>query len=124
MGHGRVAARLWMSAFAALVLLAALASQPGIADPAPSRAADGTETIGVLPFGEAPGLSTTQRPVGESFSGIDRSRPIPFAAVVLALGGLLAAALCWRASSNERRRRAFLSPLRLVAGPRAPPLLA
>lgn len=122
MAQRRDAARLWITTLATLLLLAALASRQGLTDLASSQSPDGAEALGVLPFDEGLGLSTSQLSVSEFSRGIERSRPLPFVAGLMALGGLLAVAVCWRSSSRQRRRRDVLSPLRPVAGPRAPPL--
>ena len=122
MGQRRVAARVWLPTLAALLLLAAPASRPGSPALLPAQSGDRAETLGVLPFGEALVLGAVRLSVSEFSRGTERSRPLPDAAGLAALGGLLAAAVCWRSSSRQARRRTDLFPLRSIAGPRAPPL--
>ena len=89
MGQRRVAAPLWLPTLAALLLVAAPASRPGSPALAPAQSGDRAETLGVLPFGEALVLGTVRFSVSE-FRGTERSRHLPDAAELAALGGLLA----------------------------------
>jgi hypothetical protein len=122
MGQRRVAARLWMPTLAVLLLIAAPASRPGSSDLAPTQPGDRAEALGALPFGESLALGASRLSVSEFSRRIERSRALPFAAGLVALGGLLAVAVCWRCLLRKRRSRKVLSPLRRIAGPRAPPL--
>ena len=121
MGQRRVAARLWTLTLAALLLGAAPASRLGSLDLAPSQLSERAEVLGSLPFGEGMVLSSARLFVSES-SGIERSQPLFVASGLVALCTLLAVGVSWRSSLLGRRRWTLLSPLRHLAGPRAPPL--
>jgi hypothetical protein len=121
MGQRRVVARLWMPTLAALLLATAPAvRQRAPSDFAPTQAGAHAETFGVVPFGEALALGTSRFSVSE-FSRIERSRLLPVAGGLVALGGLLAVAIPWRSSLGQRGSRTGLYPVRRIARPRAPP---
>ena len=118
MGPRGVAARLLIPVLAVLLLVAAPAARPG----APTRPGDRAEAFGVLPFGEGLVTSPAWLSTGEISRGIERSRPLPFPLALATLGNLLAAVVCWRPLLKLRGSRRSPSPLRRIAGPRAPPL--
>jgi hypothetical protein len=122
MGQRRVAARLLTQALAVFLLVVAPASRLGSSDLAPNQLGDRAEALEGLPFGEGMVLGTSRLSVGEFSREIERSRPHAAAAGLIALGVLLAAIACRGSSLRGRRGRTLLSPLRRIAGPRAPPL--
>jgi hypothetical protein len=122
MGQRRFAARLWTLALAAFLLVVAPASWLGSLDLAPIQLGDRANALVGLPFGEGMVLGTSRLSIGEFSREIERSRPLTAAAGLISLGVLLAAIACRSSSLRGRRGRTLLSPLRRIAGPRAPPL--
>ena len=122
MGQRRVAAHFWTLALAAFLLVVAPASQVGSFHLAPIQLGDPADALEGLPFGEGIVLGTSRLSIGEFSREIERSRPLTAAAGLIALGVLLAAIACRSSSLRGRRGRTLLSPLRRIAGPRAPPL--
>lgn len=121
MGQRPVAARLWTLILVALLLGAAPASRLGSFDLAPSRLSERAEVLGSLPSGDGMVLDSARLFVSES-PGIERSQPLLGATGLVGLWTLLAIAASWGSSLLGRRRWTLPSPLRHLAGPRAPPL--
>jgi hypothetical protein len=105
----------------AVLVVAALASALKGTSPTSAQVDHGTGTIEVVPFGDVPAVGVSRASFVEPSRGVARSGPL-MAAGLVALGVLAALALRRRASSGNRRDRTELSPLRRVAGLRAPPL--
>jgi hypothetical protein len=122
MGQRRAAARFWTLGLAAFLLVVAPVSRLGSLDLGPSQPGDRADALEGLPFGEGMVLGTSRLSIGEFSREIERSRPLTVAAGLIALGVLLAAIACRTSSLRGRRGRTLLSPLRRIAGPRAPPI--